>query len=108
MNLKPDEVLLECTPTFVDLPDGEYGKGLVFSGNAKYDPLHQFISRHDPMQLRVFVEGSCVLGLICKQDPWVLAQQAKATKQEEPVAVQDEPEQNPVKVRKGPFGRPLV
>ncbi len=111
MNLKPDEILLECTPSFAELPDGEYGKGLVFSGNVKYLPLQQFISQHDPRHLRVVVRDNCVVGLVQKADPWALAQAAKAAELAEAkpvkadVAESDEAAQNGPKMKKGPFGR---
>ncbi len=103
-NLKPDETLLECTQSFAELPDGEYGKGLIFSGNVKYLPLQQFISQHDPRHLRVAVRDNCVVGLVMKADPWVLAQ-AKASQAE--VAEDGGVAHNEPKVKKGPFGRPL-
>lgn len=104
-NIKPDETLLECPPHFAELPDGEYGKGLIFSGNEKYLPLQQFISKHDPRHLRVAVQDNCVVGLVIKADPWVLAQAAKAESSKEEVAESDNAEQNAPKMKKGPFGR---
>jgi hypothetical protein len=98
VNLKPNESLIPNAPFFADLPDGEYGKGPIFSGNVKYAPLTQFISQHDPNHLRVVVEDSCVVGLVVKSS------QAPA-----PVAETAEPAQNDEQkpVKKGPFGRPL-
>lgn len=113
-NLKPEEMLLECSPCFAELPDGEYGKGIIFSGNAKYEPLKQFISQHNPRHLRVVVVDNCVIGLVQKEDPIVLAQKAAATKVEKrdasEVAQNEEPAQNEpaepaVQMRKGPGGR---
>lgn len=98
MNLKPDEKLLENAPFFADLPNGEYGKGPIFSGNAKYLPLQQFISQRDPTHLRVVVEDSSVIGLVVR----VAVPQAPAVE----VASDEEPAQTTeVQMRKGPGGR---
>lgn len=103
-NLKPDEVLISNEPFFVDLPDGEYTKGPIFSNNPKFAGLMQFISRHDPRHLRVVVENSCAIGLIQKQDPYLLLLQAKA--QEPSVAEDGEPVQTVERpMKKGPGGR---
>lgn len=122
-NLKPDEMLLENAPFFAELPDGEYGKGIIFSGNAKYEPLKQFISQHNPRHLRVVVADNSVVGLVQKQDPWVIKQQQEvaeaaeraAAKKVEPVAskvevalddVQAHNASEPaVQFKKGPGGR---
>lgn len=122
-NLKPDEMLLECSPCFAELPDGEYGKGIIFSGNAKYEPLKQFISQHNPRHLRVVVADNSVVGLVQKQDPWVIKQQQEAAEAAEraaaekakpvapkvEVALDDKAGDNapaePVEMKKGPGGR---
>ena len=103
-NLKPDEVLLSNEPFFVDLPDGEYTKGPIFSNNPKFASLQQFISRHDPRHLRVVVQDSCAVGLIQKQDPYLLRLQAQ--EQEPPVAEGDDAVQTVERpMKKGPGGR---
>jgi len=99
-SLKPDEVLITNEPFYVDLPDGEYTKGPIFSNNPKFVGLQQFISRNDPRHLRVVVKDSCAVGLIQKQDPYLLRAQAA------PVAEDDEPVQTAERpMKKGPGGR---
>lgn len=117
-NLAHDEMLLENPPSFAELPDGEYGKGLIFSGNAKYLPLQQFISQHNPRHLRVVVVDNCVIGLVQKEDPQVLKAKAAevkvSAKVEKPESSevaklaeteQNEPAEPAVQMRKGPGGR---